>query len=260
MRYTSSLVALAIAGMSISLSTHAVPVTFMGEDLNPGGDPNVLSAYPASTGARSLLFANLSGVGTETFDSLVAGSTSPTVTFSSPSGSILATLQGGTIVADPRDRPVGRYAISAPNFLRAGTGGFSVTFDRPIAAFGFFGVDVGDFGGALALRLTNQSGVITTLEVGNVLGTCDNSPCFDPTSGSVLYFGFYDLADQYQMIEFVNNSEFDQFAFDDFSVGTSDQLVPVPEVPSHLLLLLGLSAVVPMIRRQTAPRSTLGEA
>lgn len=236
--------------VAMSFAAQAAPVTFFGEDLNPGGDSHTLSSFPNSTAARNSLFTNLVGVGTETFDGFSVGTVSPTAVFNVPSGTVHATLNGGTIATG--NDGAGRYPISSPNYLFAGTSSFTVNFDTPIAAFGFFGTDIGDFGGKLSLTLTDATNHVSVLAVPNLLGNCGGTPCSDPTSGSVLYYGFFDTGDTYKSIAFTNNSSVDNFGFDNFSVGTLAQVVPsVPEPASMILLASGLAGLALTRRRRT---------
>ncbi len=175
-------VATIACAVAMSFAAQAAPVTFFGEDLNPGGDSHTLSSFPNSTAARNSLFTNLVGVGTETFDGFSVGTVSPTAVFNVPSGTVHATLNGGTIATG--NDGAGRYPISSPNYLFAGTSSFTVNFDTPIAAFGFFGTDIGDFGGKLSLTLTDATNHVSVLAVPNLLGNCGGTPCSDPTSGS----------------------------------------------------------------------------
>jgi hypothetical protein len=247
-RMQSPLTALCVAAVVITCASlagpiaHATPVPFFGEDLNPGGDPNTLSAFPNSIAARNDFFSNLVGVGTETFDSIGIGTASPTVTFNVPSGTIQATLNGGTVATGSNG--AGSYPISASNYLFAGTSSFTVTFDTPIAAFGFFGTDISDSGGSLTLTLIDAANNISTVTVPAQQGNCGGTPCSSPTSGSVLYYGFFDTGDTYSSIAFNNSSTVDNFGFDNFSVGSVAQIVPTPEPASAALLgaaLVGLS-------------------
>jgi PEP-CTERM motif-containing protein len=120
--------------------------------------------------------------------------------------------------------------------LRKHPRSFSLSFTSPISAFGFYGTDIGDFGGQLTLALTGSNGS-TSLIVPHTIGQ-DGS-----TSGSDLYFGFYDLANTYTGISFTNNSVTDNFAFDDFSIGSLSQVTPitggVPEPSTWAMMILG---------------------
>ena len=69
--------ALAVAALSaISVSATAAPVTFFGEDVNTLGDPNQVAPTNSNV-AKANFFANLVGVGTETFEEFPAGTTGP---------------------------------------------------------------------------------------------------------------------------------------------------------------------------------------
>jgi hypothetical protein len=230
--------ATALLGATSIVPALAVPVTFFGQDLNgpPNNDPNALASHPVSDTARNTFFLNLSGVGTETFDTAATptGTHNPSLAFP---GAGTATLTGSGSVATGNDG-AGRYPISGARYYNAGTGNFGVTFSAPIAAFGFYGVDIGDYGGQLTLTLTDTAAGTTVLTVPNFVGTSGN------VSGSILYYGFYDLTKQYTSIAFANNSGgSDVFAFDNMSVGSLQQVTPqVPEPASMLLFGTGLIA------------------
>lgn len=217
----------------------ASTVTFFGEDIETSGDPN--TATPTnSNAARTNFFSNLTGVGTEGFESFSAGTSLPlTITFMGAGSATLTDPTNSSDIVSGNDG-AGRFPVSGSKFLETGAGsGFTLTFSSPISAFGFYGTDVGDFGGALSLGLKDASGNTSTLNVGNTLG--DNGS----TSGSVLYFGFYDTTDTYTSITFNNlgSGGVDVFGFDDFSIGSRAQVTPSPEPGTTLLIGSGLVAL-----------------
>ena len=80
---------------------------------------------------------------------------------------------------------VGRYSIPSASSSKfwevdAGVSGdFDIDFSETIAALGFFGIDIGDFGGQLQLSLSNGD----LLTVNNTIGSGAS------TDGSVLFYG-----------------------------------------------------------------------
>jgi len=226
-------------------SASAVITTFFGEDANTGEATRLL-VHPNSDAARANFLSNLSGgVGTETFESFANGATLPLVlNFPGSTGGITATLSG---TGEIQDLPgvgtfVGRYPISGTKFLgqvNAGTGSDALTinFSSQIAAFGFYGTDIGDFNGTIELRLSGA--VVNTVNVGNSINNA---------GGGVLFFGVIDTVNTFDQVIFRNTgSGGDFFGFDDMTIGDIQQVIPpggtaVPEPGSALtgLLVAGL--------------------
>lgn len=212
------------------------PVTFSGIDGNPTGSTPI--AHPNSDAARTSFFSNLTGVGTETFDSVANGTTTVAVNFGN---GVTATLTGGTI---QNFSSSGRFAISSPNYYNTFSSTFNISFSSAISAFGFYGTDIGDFGGTLSLVATD--GTTTTITVPSESGSGGSQPA----NGSVLYFGFYDTTDSYTNISFQNSNTADGFGFDNFSVGTLEQITPTPEPASMTLMVTGLVGLAALRRRR----------
>lgn len=234
--------AIALATSTLVSSAFAAPVTFFGEDINAAGDPNALAATPNSDAAEAAFLSNLTGVGTEDFEGIATG-TPPPLSLVFP-GAGTATLTGGTGVESGNDG-FGRYPISGRNYYYAGSNNFTIDFDSPIAAFGFYGVDIGDYGADLTLTLTDTLANETVLNVPLTTGSGGDS------SGSVLYFGFYDTATQYTSISFTNTSGGgDAFAFDDMTIGSLEQVNPMPLPATLALFGLGLGGLGLFRRRK----------
>ena len=228
---------------------------FFGEDLNSSATIP-LASFPNASAAEADFLTNLVGVGTETFESFAVGAVDPTLNFLTPSGPVLANFNGnGAVrsVAPGNTNQFGRYATSGSKYFEAvaAEGGNSISFNEPIAAFGFFGVDIGDFGGRIQLTLSGNNA--TTLTVPNTI-----SETFGETDGSVLFFGliaendsetFTDVA--FEMNAPGTGTEIDVFAFDDFTIGSLEQVNPPRSIPeSHFGLALGVFTVGGLLKRK----------
>ena len=217
--------------------------TYFGEDLGLG-ETTPLSSWPNASLAETQFLSNLTGVGTENFESYADNTSSPlAITFP---GAGTATLQGsGEVneVTPGTTNGYGRYAISGSKYWETSSALFSIEFSDPIAAFGFYGIDAGDFNGQLQLIATN--GHTETLTIPHTVGA---------PGGTVIYFGFIDTEHTYTSIQFSNTgSSEDWFGFDDFTIGSPQQVIPpnpVPEPASMLLLSSGLLMAGAAIRRK----------
>ncbi|MDW8443675.1 MAG: PEP-CTERM sorting domain-containing protein [Acetobacteraceae bacterium] len=226
------------AALTVAAGTpaSAAQFTFFGEDRGLG-EAARLPAYPNALAARASFLSSLVGVGTETFESFATGATAPlAATFP---GAGTATIVGaGNIANVPSGtNGGGRYPISGNQYWEV-TGAFSIEFDEPIAAFGFFGVDIGDFSGQITLTFTN--GTTTTLTVPNSTGV---------PGGGVLFFGFIDTDNTFKKVTFGNTAAgTDFFGFDDFTIGSLQQ-VRIPEPASLALFGLALAGLGALARR-----------
>jgi hypothetical protein len=197
----------------------AAIITFFGEDLNRAGDPTV--ATPDNSSAASGRFlANLANVGTETFEGFRTGTFVPLNVNFSGLGS--AVLSGTGTVVNGNDG-AGRFPVSGTQYLLTDPGaGFNLRFSSPVSAFGFYGTDIGDYGGQILLSLTDVDGSLSTMTVPSTISSNGS------TSGSVLYYAFLDSANRYTNIEFSNTAVPDRFAFDNITVGSVNAAAPEP--------------------------------
>jgi hypothetical protein len=243
-----SCVTIAVVHMALATSAQASPLTFFGNDQGvffQSGAPTG-AGFPNALAARTSFLANLTGVGTETFESFADGTGGPlALTFP---GAGTATLTGSGNIDD--DPGTGQNATSGNKWWRTGVGNdFSVTFSAPVAAFGFYGIDVGDINSRLTLTLANGGTVV--LPIPHPLG--------DPQNGSVFFFGYIDASNPWTSAAFSNPASGDDFGFDDMTIGSVEQVTPVPE-PSTLAALgfgaLGLALVRGIARRTSRSRAS----
>ncbi len=230
-----------------SASSLAAPTVYFGENQNPGGS---VSGDPAT--ARAEFLSQLTGVGSEGFESFEANASPPprVASFVGSSGNVTATLSGGSIgVVDASlDTGFGRFNTTpgGSKWWLADTG-LTIDFDTPVAAFGFYGTDIGDFAGQLTVTLTSVASEISTLTVPHTISGAD---------GSLLFWGFVDTSTQYTRVSFGNTAAgFDGFGFDDFVVGDVGQIRPPPPLPEPgilplVLAGLGLAAIARRRRRR----------
>lgn len=214
---------------------------FFGEDTgaNIGVNP-----IPNSIAAEASFRSNLTGTGTETFDSFANGATPASINF--PGIGTAGFVGSGSVVTGASG--AGRFPISGTNYYQPGSGTFTVTFAAPVAAFGFYGTDIGDFNGQITLGLVGTT-VPTTLTVPNTV----NGP-----NGSALYYGFIaqNAGETFTSVTFGNTAAgTDVFGFDNLTVGSLSQVVPpngttaVPEPFTIIGTLIGGTAAVRMRKK-----------
>ena len=234
-----SILSLAVAALATCAAGSASAyATFSGVDTN--GAESALAATPNSTGAETLFKSNLIGVGTENFEGQTTGATTPLTLNFGAAGN--ATLGGGSgsvaSVAAGSTNGVGRYSVpGGSKYFETVAGGgsaFSISFDQEVAAFGFYGIDIGDFNGTVKLEFMDANNVIVgSLAVPTAAANLAN--------GSVLYFGAIaqNNSELFRSVRFVTTSSTDFFGFDSFTVGAQGQIGTVPEPGS--LALIGMA-------------------
>ncbi|WP_083690219.1 PEP-CTERM sorting domain-containing protein [Colwellia sp. UCD-KL20] len=204
-----------------SLTTTSQAALFFGEDLNP------LVSSANSDNANAAFLAQLSGVGTEDFESFSQGISGPLTVDFGVAGT--ATLSGSGEVRTSSSS--GRFATSGSAYWNTNND-FTITFSNAISAFGFYGTDIGDFGGNITLDFVNGS---TTSYIVNNTTSAPN--------GSLLFWGLVDVTNPFTSITFGNTNSTDVFGFDDMTIGTAQQVITnsVPEPGSLAILGLGLA-------------------
>ena len=230
MRRTLPIIALASLTVLASGTANAY-ATFSGLDEN--GLSTRLASTPNSVAADSSFRAMLVGAGTETFETQNVTAQAPLVLNFGAAGT--ATLTGGSgrvTATDNATIGVGRY--SAPggtnywDVAASAANSFQILFSQDIAAFGFYGIDIGDIGGSVQLEfLDSNNRVIRTLNL--TIATP-----FSQNNGAVLYFGTIasNTAELFRSVRFNTvggpSSNPDVFGFDSMTIGTQAQVVAPP--------------------------------
>jgi hypothetical protein len=243
MSKTFVLAAIAAAAFSAAGSAAAAYATYTGIDTN--GDPEVQVAPTNSNAARNSFFSNLVGVGTQNFEGFAVGSNAAAISPINFGVAGNATINGaGSVQANPAGSTNGFGRYSVPGGVRywetnAGSGNFEVAFSESIAAFGFYGIDLGDFQGTLQLELFNAGDeLISTKDIATAPSNV--------ADGSILYYGIVagTGAEEFNRIRFVSTGgSGDLFAFDSFSIGTREQVINVPEPATFALVATALLGV-----------------
>jgi hypothetical protein len=259
-----------LSSLSLSLilltssSAHAYSV-FFGEDLNNSSVTRAILTN--SNSAHSAFVANLtSGYGTQDFETYAAGPIANSIPFPGVNPSLSATLTGvGTVVKTltTTSSNLGRY--SAPDgkaYWSVGltsTTFFDISFNSAIAAFGFYGTDIGDFGGLPIIDIYSGNTLLQSYTVPatiKAVQTTGDTTVAGGTDGSALYYGFIanSTSELFTSVRFRSTlaSATDVFGFDSFTIAEAAQLntpLPSSQTPEPatmtlvgaLLLGLGIS-------------------
>jgi hypothetical protein len=191
-------------------------IIFFGEDLNHS-PPNPMSTHPESDAARKNFFSFLKGKNIEAFDGMS----------NTDHGDGFSFNYGNVIYIDGKltdELEFGIYPISGSKFLRCTTieGAFlGVEFSAPIAAFGFYGLSMGQRDDQFQLRTSDTSGKTSTFEIMNTI---------DSPAGSVLYWAIIDTEVPIAKAEFINAKPVGGMAvgFDNFTTATKNQIKRLP--------------------------------
>jgi PEP-CTERM motif len=264
------LAALSIAGAAALAPAVAAPTVYTGEDLAAGSAANM----PNSFAARDQFVAQLSGVGTEGFESFASGTeffANPSAVLDFAGSGVTASLTGGRVVDTPS---AGRFPVDGTNYLRTGFNQ-RITFKSPVDAFGLFVIDANEVDNDPATVTINEQTltqaqidarpfdsvdgifrIITERSPGN-FEVLFSGGTF-PTDGSALFVGLIDATHPYSNIILINGASgldepfLDNFAYDQLTVGTMAELAPIPEPSTWALMALGLAGVAGWARRRRA--------
>ncbi len=226
--------ALAFAG-ALGLSS-ASAATYFGQDLN--ADPDNTATWVNASSARSNFIAALDTYGEQDFESFANGTVPPIALDFAPGSSVTADIVNAGIVNDFRDR--GRFNTTAggTNYYQVITpSDFRVDFSEDVAAFGFYGTDIGDFDGQLSIQFLDEGG--------NVLFSEDVGASNAPNENLLFYGIVSDVA--FRSVAFTATGGYDGFGFDDMIVGVAGpSQVPLPA--AGWLLLSGIAGIAGMRR------------
>lgn len=240
----NSTMAFLAAATALAFATPASAQQFFGEDSD--GSANTRATNVNGLAQEALFLANLEGVRTESFESFSSGSSVPLgLTFP---GAGTATLSGssGSVT---HGTGAGRYPIDGLRYFMTSFGGndpFKVTFLNPIAAFGFYGVDIGDFGSQLSLAFANGGSVTETVLVPHQLRMGAGTMA----DGDSFFFGYINVLKPFTSVTFNGTTSEDAFGFDRMTIGTAQQVVTVPEPGVFLLLAAGGLGMMMIARKR----------
>lgn len=250
MKYNFKHAGILAALLICASSSQATLTIFTGENQTPG---EMVSGAPLT--ARNAFLSNLTGVGTETFESQAVGAEGPlALTFPGSGSTTLGAALIGDGVVFPTPSTAGRFnttgatAGPTPGQWWSVEGNFYLVFDQAISAFGFYGTDIGDFNGQLLIKLTDTNDVVTELEVPHTINGAD---------GSLLFWGFIDTSNSYKRIDFGNTAQgVDFFGFDDMTIGDARQINPPPNPTPEpgMLALLGVAGLAASMARRRRDR------
>ncbi len=172
--------------------------------------------HPKSDLAASQFLGGLQWARTETFESFAPGTSAPLDIFFKGSGTTSLSGAGYVNNVPSGTNGYGRYPVYGNQYWETGSSNFSINFSAPVAAFGFYAVDVGDFAGQISLALTMADGTMQQFVVPSMIGA---------PGGSILYFGLISPDLSFSSIQFSDTaSGVDFFGVDNLTVGSQRQI------------------------------------
>lgn len=230
LRNLTGVILFSTMALVIPQNVGAAQILFFGENIASNG---ALEGDPVIQ--RDAFLSNLIGVGTEDFESLNAGDRLPlALSFPGSTGAITATLTdtGEAVIFDtPGVNTAGRFATSGVKYLNNAAPGFILDFSQPIAAFGFYGTDIGDFRGRVTVTTRTENGAEQEFVIPSPL---------DAPNNALHFWGIIDTDNPFTRVTFdiiqipsdpplPSDRLIDFFGIDDLTIGDIGQVVvPIP--------------------------------
>jgi hypothetical protein len=122
---------------------------------------------------------------------------------------------------------------------------FSISFSNTLAAFGYFGTDLGDNNNILTMKFFNNSTLVNSMSI----------PVFaNSFNSSEYFFGFIadSLSQQFNRVEFISSisNDGDAIGIDQIKIATPAQLTTQIPEPSSLLGTLFFGGSMMLIKRR----------
>jgi len=226
-------------------SAHAA-VTFYGEDAGTGDELVPRTDWPGSDAAKNAFIGVLGSYGFESFEGFDDGTSMDGQALLFSNG-VTATFTGPMVVTEllpGTTNGLGRYPTDGVKYIDGSISQFQIDFDQNITAFGFYGIDIGDFGGESALQLFQDATPVASTVIPFT---------FPAEYGAVLFLGVTSADAPFNRVVITNTNPgsptgwYDGFGYDYMIVSTS--VVPAPG--AILLCSLG-TGVVGLLRRRRA--------
>jgi hypothetical protein len=245
-----------IAALSLlALTQYAGAAVFNGFDNNPAATPP-LASHPDSDAARDAFVAAAGGSGAirlNDLEALSAGPVPATLDFGGGLEATFTALATNGTALTVGNGAFAEFPISGTKHITSvtlqNTTFWTMTFNQPLRAFGFYATDPSDWAGSapgtippLQVLLTGSGGS-TSYEL---------TPGRDPATinnASVVFFGIVDAAAPFTQVTLIHPAH----ALTQDAVGIDNLMaVAVPEADTYMLMLAGLGVVAAAARRKRA--------
>ncbi|NEQ39423.1 MAG: PEP-CTERM sorting domain-containing protein [Okeania sp. SIO3I5] len=214
--------------LGISKPAKAMPIQFFGEDLGANSSfvPN-----GNAVDAQNAFLSKLSDTSTEDFESSTLGVSSHRLSFTGSAGTIGGVLRSnpGSFVSNGMS---GIFPTSGSQVWQSNSR-FSIEFETPIVALGFFVEDVEV--NPLTLQLDLVGGGTKDILIDSTV----RAP-----NGGLTYFGFIDKDQPFTRVTFLEPTRGDGYGFDDITVAEQVQSVPEPSTILGTFMALGFGALL----------------